>query len=741
MAKIDYNINSKHRLSGMVWIGNYLGDGNDHGFVNPIFNLQALIRATTSVVNWIWTPNSRLVNEARVGYNRYTFTSNIDDGNVPADGSGLTGGKGYPLNTGVTAVGGLPNINITGFFAATGTSGIGAGHNRPGATGPNPFFDFQDSVSYLWGKHTFKIGGEFAHIEVDTFNQDTLRGRIDFRGNRTSQIPGSTPLEDFFAGNPDRGFLLVGDPFRTLNWRSTAGFVQDDWRIVRRFMLNLGMRYSYVSPIKEANNLWGNFVPALGIVQQGQPSVGDTIVKPDYGNWSPRVGFAWDLTGKGTTVVRAGASVIYSAYKAGMFQSQIGLPDISSTSLTSVPTGACKTVVTIGVPCPATFGGSIQFASTSIPASGLNWSTNYSVGVQHAFTNNLSLDVGYVGTHGDNLIGIRDSNQIDPTTGARPYAATFPYLKFINQISNFAHSNFNSLQATLTKRVSHGVSFTAGYTYGHGLDNGSLNTQYGYMAQNTNNTAAEYASSDFDIRHRFTFTTTYSLPGKKGLGQLLEGWKINSIVTLQGPQPWSVDDRQYDFSGSGDFADRWDFFGNPRDFKSGTSSIPYCSGFGSKGGVTCTEQSGVSGIVSTLPASLAQQCLAVAPDLSTLSQAGCYVSGKSVLVPPKAKTFGTMGRNIFRDSGFKNVDLSVFKNFAIKERFNAQFRVEFFNVFNHPLIANPFGSVNNYGGGSDPGSSPSTFGCGCTTPDVAAGNPIIGSGSSRDIQLGLKFTF
>src|SRR5712692_3464216 len=214
VAKIDYNINSKHRLSGMVWIGNYLGDGNDHGFVNPIFNLQALIRATTSVVNWIWTPNSRLVNEARFGYNRYTFTSNIDDGNVPADGSGLTGGKGYPINTGVTAVGGLPNINITGYFAATGTSGIGAGHNRPGFTGPNPFFDFQDSVSYLWGKHTFKIGGEFAHIEVDAFNQDTLRGRIDFRGNRTSQIPGSTPLEDFFAGNPDRGFLLVGDPVR-----------------------------------------------------------------------------------------------------------------------------------------------------------------------------------------------------------------------------------------------------------------------------------------------------------------------------------------------------------------------------------------------------------------------------------------------------------------------------------------------------------------------------------------------
>src|SRR5438445_3331152 len=130
VAKIDYNINSKHRLSGMVWIGNYLGDGNDHGFVNPIFNLQALVRATNIVVNWIWTPSSRVVNEARVGYNRVNFRSNIDDGSVLANGTGGLctatgcGGKGYPLNTGVTAAGGLPNINITGYFAATGSSGI-----------------------------------------------------------------------------------------------------------------------------------------------------------------------------------------------------------------------------------------------------------------------------------------------------------------------------------------------------------------------------------------------------------------------------------------------------------------------------------------------------------------------------------------------------------------------------------------------------------------------------------------
>ena len=99
-----------------------------------------------------------------------------------------------------------------------------------------------------------------------------------------------------------------------------------------------------------------------------------------------------------------------------------------------------------------------------------------------------------------------------------------------------------------------------------------------------------------------------------------------------------------------------------------------------------------------------------------------------------------MGRNIFRDSGFKNVDFSVFKTFTFKERYSAQFRVEFFNLFNHPIVANPNGASNGGNLGDDAGS-PNGFGCGCSTPDVVAGNPIIGSGSARAMQLGLKLQF
>src|SRR5262249_3324329 len=150
-----------------------------------------------------------------------------------------------------------------------------------------------------------------------------------------------------------------------------------------------------------------------------------------------------------------------------------------------------------------------------------------------------------------------------------------------------------------------------------------------------------------------------------------------------------------------------------------SSSIPFCLG-----PKDCSVTSNVSGITSAFSpsdsAAMWKQCQAVAPDPShdgTLETAGCYVKGKSVMVPPANGHYGTMSRNIFRDSGFKNVDFSVFKNFTFKERYNASFRAEFFNIFNHPLISNPYGSANGANLGWDPSAS-NTFGCGCGTPDV-----------------------
>src|SRR3984893_14620596 len=652
-------------------------------------------------------------------------------------------------------------------------------------TGPSPYLDFQDSVSYLRGAHALKFGVEVTHIEADQNTTDFRGVDINFSGGLNfcgaGKPPGdptctSTALEDYFLGTPNLGSVTVGNGNRKLVWWHYAGFVQDDWRIKPRLMLNLGLRYEYGQPIREVNNLLGNFDPnsSTGIVQQGQPGVGSTLWKPDHKDFSPRVGFAWDVTGKGTTVLRGGSSVTYTTLFARAFMDN-GPQNGSAGNIAVDPSGACNTfvpAVPAGQTCASvggkTLGGTIDLGQpTFTPAGGLNWSStvpafpqgqlsctataqctiyaldphlktpymvNYNFGVQHSFGSNLSLDVSYVGNRGYNLLTQTDVNQcqLDPTgkclrpydghpasTGHAASIGNFPYLQIINEQTNAAHSNYNSLQATLTKRASHGLDFTAGYTYGHGLDNGSLNFQ-GLPPQDSTHPEREYGSGDFDIRHRLTVTAGYAIPGKKGYGQLLEGWKLNTIVTVQTAQPWLVFDTHDDISsaasGLGDLTDRWNITGNPAGFRSSANSIPYCAGPNA-----CTQTSGPYA-TSTLTPDEWSKCVAAdaaysTPTTSTLATAGCFVAGNSVLTPNALGTFGNMGRNIFRDSGFKNLDFSVFKEFRWKERFGAEFRVELFNIFNHPNIANPFGSSNTSFLGSDL-SNPGYFGCGCSTPDV-----------------------
>jgi hypothetical protein len=260
----------------------------------------------------------------------------------------------------------------------------------------------------------------------------------------------------------------------------------------------------------------------------------------------------------------------------------------------------------------------------------------------------------------------------------------------------------------------------AGYTYSHSLDDVGANWDFGAgsgIPQDSAHPQREYASSDFDIRNRFTFSATYAIPGIHSFAQLLTGWQLNSIVSLYGAQPWGPMDAGNDLSLTGEATDRWDFFGNPKDFKSGANPTPF------------------------IPGGSDSLCVAHARDAGSLASAGCYRNQNSVMTPTEPRTFGTMGRNIFRHSSFKNWDLSVDKNWKFRERFSAQFRGELFNFLNHPNFANPFGGQNGWAHNdpSVPGSG--GFGCACATPDVAASNPVIGSGGSRAVQLGVKRSF
>jgi hypothetical protein len=292
------------------------------------------------------------------------------------------------------------------------------------------------------------------------------------------------------------------------------------------------------------------------------------------------------------------------------------------------------------------------------------------------------------------LTSIRDINQVDPNSPAeiacdhceqagRPFNNRFPFLGFINFLENGYRANYHGLQTTLTQQAWHGLNFVLGYTWSHSIDFVSL--QRAAQPQDSTQPGFERASSDLDIRHRFTWALTYDLPGVKGWWQILEGWQLNSIVTLQTGVPYSAVDFENDVSLTGEFSDRWNVIGS-------TGSIPNFS--------------------TTGP-----------------------IPVERVLQMPEFGQFGNAGRNIFRAPSFRNWDLSLVKTWRTTERVNLQLRMEFFNVLNHPNFANPAILFNNDLGFLD------TFGLTTATPDVAGANPVIGTGGPRALQLGFKVRF
>ena len=193
------------------------------------------------------------------------------------------------------------------------------------------------------------------------------------------------------------------------------------------------------------------------------------------------------------------------------------------------------------------------------------------------------LDVAYVGDHGTKLNGPTDLNtpalgqKITSITAAtagdqteqmrRPYYSQFPYFGKIIDWTDGFESNYNALQASLTQRDFHGMTFVAGYTFAHALDQASSESQgsvFGLM--DPLHPKSDYGASSFDVHHNFTLAATYLIPGKKSPGQLLEGWQLNAAVNLMSAFPWTAVDTSNDLSGTGRLLDRWTMIGNPRDF-------------------------------------------------------------------------------------------------------------------------------------------------------------------------------
>jgi hypothetical protein len=750
VAKVDYHLTSKQTISGHYLIGDSKQIEQDATILQPEWRSQSTLRAQVFGVNWAWTPRGSLVNEARFAFNNFwQKIQAVDNAANPLTTYGLNTGVTNPINFG------LPRIDIGNFTQLGNLSGW------PLFTTPNRTYQIADNISYTHGAHAFRFGGEVRRGSTDNVRDRRGQGRIQFFGGFTPGFPvidtfgdtSSTALEDFLAGSPGGGQIFVGDSERRVHFWSFAWFVADDWRVTPRLTVNLGLRYELNTVIKEDHNLLGNFNPNVGLEQ-----VGINIKSPyngDHNNFAPRIGIAWDPWGASKTVFRAGAGINYEIPHISLFIGQNGVDNGTTPGLNDIPTGAIGSnipgnIIATGITVSPNW---VDISTPIFPVATATLDCNaspcdimgvkrnirtpyvvsWNLNVQRALTSTTSLQVAYVGNHGTKLYSVRDINQADPAQSlangcaqfdtvceqlGRPFNAQFPFLEFINMLENGYTSSYNGLQITATQRLWRGVNFLAGYTWAHSIDDASYNRAV--QPQNSFAPNLERGSSDFDVRNRFTLALTYALPPVKSFWQLLEGWQINSIVTSQGGTPWTVIDGYQigdDMSLTSEYADRWDLFGSPSKFTpSPLGHIPFFD--------------------FTTPETTNNDCLAHA-SLAVLQQFGCYEKNGTVLVPPGLGHFGTMGRNLFRGPRLDNWDFSLVKNTHLGERVTMQFRAEFFNVTNHPHFASPQATTLF---NVDPSVS-STFGFSGATSDVAAANPVIGTGGPRNLQLGLKFIF
>ena len=773
LAKVDWNVNQRNHVSGFYYDSR--ADSTGGASIQPYWSTLGISKTQEYAGGWTWTPNSAWVNELRAGWAGALGDLEPGDvGRLPSD----PWPNGYSMNTGVTKRehGGFPVITFTSGIQNLGVS------SKSGIRGPQGQLNIRDSVSYLTGNHSFKFGFEHVFVVFDDGSHANTPGTVDF-----------ADLTNFLQGTPIGGGIVNGNTDERLRARWYAGFLQDTWRIAPRLTITPGVRYEYSGAPHEMDNHLGTFDPAIrgGIarIRVDRPR----LYSPEKLGFSPRIGIAWDIRGNATTVLRAGISRLSSipgmtalaaASPFGANIPSIGL-DRSGTDINKnfpnslaftasqiawnttgpiFPIGsAAGPSCTVAVPC-GTFATDPNFKK---PKS-LQWN----VDIQRAITNRLTLDVAYVGNHGYDETHSIDLNGVPVGTGwtptvinncilnggtaangcrvdtaaitaARPYNSQFPYYNYIVRTTSGFFSNYNGLQVTLEGRNFHGLTFLSAYTYGHALDMWTKSSQGTQVLVDPLNPRLQYGNSDQDLRHRFRFSPSWTVPGIKSPGQMLQGWTISGVLALQGGFPWgAIDATRNDWIGTGEnlnsvvpspnsgVLQSWNYSGPREAFNSSNVPIP-C--YGRLNGCTA---------FASAPLSIQQLCMQTAQApygdatfqklaLRSLENNACYVRGGGVLTPPAYGTNGNAGRNTFWGPGFKNVDLAISKTWHLGERTRTEFRTEFFNLFNHPNFGAP---------GTNPTSgSAGGFGFARATPD--ASNAVLGSGGPRHIQFGLKVAF
>ena len=571
-------------------------------------------------MNEVWTIGPTLVNEFRAGANRIHITFDPDNTDSAA---------AYGINSGVTAPIGLPHITVSGAFTFGGNNGM------PQGRGDN-VITFSDTLTWLKGKHTIKVGPEYRRQNSDNF----------------SYTPGTFNFASItaFLADQANGFTVNTSNLSNRTYGNSMGaFVTDSWKIRPGFTVTLGLRYDWYGTPTEAQNRFVVYDPASNTLQHvGQGGSGpDKAYQQSATNFQPRVGFAWDPFKEGKTVIR-------SSYAIMTDQPTLGLvTGLASNPPYAFPINYSPTAATPFV----TLGNAYNFASGFVsPASVAHgyhdaYVSEWNFNIQQQLGKDYGFMLGYFGSKGTDLNIRRNYDQF--INGARPIptlSASSPIdpgaaLGTINVYESVGNSSYNGLWLTAQKRFSHGLQFNLSYTYSKSIDDNSQNNQ-GLVIQDSYNIKGDRGLSDFDARNRVVVNAIYNLPFKGN--RFIEGWRIAGIGTAQS--------------------------GNPLNFHATSAALTG----------SALLRPDVTGPVNTgyLPASN-----------GSASSIG-WISNPSVIVNQGTAagtvlSFGNLGRNVVIGPGVANIDLNIAKVTKITERISLEIRADALDLFNHPNFNNP----------------------------------------------------
>jgi hypothetical protein len=590
-------------------------------------------------------------------------------------------------------------------FSVTGLFSFGA--NAPGDFTRNNFV-WADDVKWVVGRHSFSFGGLWQYGQLDVNNNYRKLGAIGFSGDATGYA-----LADFLLGSI-RSFTQSTGEFQNARNTFLNLYVQDDIRVNRRLTVNLGLRWEPFWPWDEIGGRLEIFSPDAfragkvsqvyvnappGLTFPGDPGFPRGGVGADYHNWAPRLGFAYDLTGRGRTVVRGGAGAFYdSRVISQLTQNTVDVNPFSpSLSLTSPQGTLSKPYVGLAQTPPFPFPAPKNFvfplpitALTYDPTTAFKVPVNYNwnLTVEQQLPDGWLARAAYVGARSLHMRRDEQLNPVlyvpgapapygNPSLAANSRRLYMPGLTSIGMITQTGAGNYHSLQLTAERRFLRGLTVLANYTWAKSLDdlplgqtlqaNGGGN--FAKPIYETGFDRFEYGPSNFDHTHRFVVSWVWELPKLRqapgALRLIAGGWQTSAILSVQSGDSLTAT--------AG--ADRSATNGNDRAVVNGNA---YGSGACNASVPTCANW--------------------LNPTAFSLPLAATATPAQEYAAYPSK--YGNVGKGAIRGPGQVGWDAGLFKNFELTERFRLQFRMEAFNVLNRVNLGNPATSVNGAGFGS-----------------------------------------